>query len=151
MIKEKIAPQMIVASTQHFVKTVSDELIEQFTNNFEENIIITGAKKTEPQNFFTVFHVAEFRDTDYDMELWTQVDKAAESTEQIQFKTIDKSEIAYLVVADNYDNLDAPYISLFSYINENGYKLNGFPRETYLLDEKAALGFLTEIQIPFKR
>lgn len=149
MIREKFIPQMFVASAEHFVIRVSDDLIEQFTNDFEKHLLETAAKKAEPQNFFTVFHVDEYRDNDYPMELWVQVEELQKDTQEIQFKSVPQIEVAYVLVSENYENLKSAYDSLFAYIKEKGYIVNGYPRETYLFDDNAPYGYFTEIQLPF--
>lgn len=151
MIREKCIPLMFVASTEHFVNHVSDDLIEQFTNDFEKHLLETTARKVEPPNFFTVFHVDEYRDNDYHMELWVQVEELQKGTHEIQFKSVPESEVAYIMVSENYDNLKSTYDSLFAYIKEKDYIVNGYPRETYLFDDNAPYGYFTEIQLPFTR
>ena len=151
MIKEKVVPQMSIAFSQHFVNDVTDELIEQFTNDFEKYLAETEAKKVDPQNFFTVFHVDEYRDRDYFMELWTQTETLTLSTAHIHFKSIPESEVAYILVSENYENLKSAYDALFKYVQEHNYIVNGYPRETYLFDDTAPYGYFTEIQLPFAR
>ena len=151
LIKEKLVPKMLVASTQHFVKDVSDELIEQFTNDFEKYFAETEARKKEPQNFFTVFHVDTYREKDYEMELWVQVETAKHDTENVFFKDIPQSETVYVTVSESYENLGFAYDALFDYVREHELIINGYPRETYIFDDNAPLGYLTEIQLPFNR
>lgn len=151
MIKEKVISQMFIASSQHFVNQVTDELIEQFTHDFEKHLAETGAEKVKPQNFFTVFHVDEYRDKNYCMELWVQIEALKESTDNIQFKSIPESEVAYTLVSENYVNLKFAYDSLFHYVRKHGYIVSDYPRETYFFDAGAPYGYLTEIQLPFAR
>lgn len=142
---------MVVASTQHFVSKVSDELIKQFTDDFEKHLSEAGAKKAEPQNFFTVFHVDEYREENYNMELWTQIEEMKGNTTNIKFKIVPESEVASIIVSENYENLKFAYDALFNYVHEHDYIVNGYPRETYLFDDSAPYGFFTEIQLPFKK
>jgi effector-binding domain-containing protein len=151
VIQEKVIQQMLVASSQHFVNYVTDNLIEQFNDNFEKHFLETGAKKTEPQNFFTVFHVDEYKERDYHMELWMQVEALKENTDDIEFKAVPESEVAYVIVSENYENLKTTYEALFKYVQESGYIANGYPRETYLFYDNAPCGYFTEIQLPFTR
>jgi len=151
MIEIKQIPKMTVASMQYFIHKATTKLINQITEEFEKSLLKVGIPEIEYSAFFTVFHVDSFRDTNYNMELWMQVEERKGNSDNIQFKEIDESEAAYVVTAKDYNNLSAPYITLFNYINEKGYKLNGFPRERYLPDETTPLGFLTEIQLPFKQ
>lgn len=151
MIKEKVIPQMFVASSLHFVKCVTDDLIEKFTNDFEKHLMETEAKKTDPQNFLTVFHVDEYTDKDYNMELWIQIEELKEDTDDVQFKAIPECEVAYILVSENYENLRTSYDALFRYVQNKGYIVNGYPRETYLFDDNALYGYFTEIQLPFTR
>lgn len=149
MIQERKIPQMVVASSQHFVSKVSDELIKQFTDEFEKHLEEAEAKETEPQNFFTVFHVEEYREEDYYMELWTQTKEMGNDTINVKFKIVPESEVAFIIISENYENLKVAYDALFSYVRERGYRINGYPRETYLFDDHAPYGFFTEIQLPF--
>lgn len=151
LIQEKITPQMLVASAHHFVESVSDNLIAQFTDDFEKNLAETGAKKKEPERFFTVFHIDAYRDRDYEMELWVQVEDCMQNSEHITFKTIPECEVAFIIVPENYENLKDSYDSLFDYVREHGLNVLGYPKETYIFDDSAALGYFTEIQLPFSR
>lgn len=151
MIKEKKISKMIVASARHYVENISDELIEQFTNDFEVQLAKTGVVRSESQNFFTVFHVDAYRDNNYEMELWVQIDTTKQNTDLITFKTIPENEVAYIVVTEDYENLQLSYDALYNYARENGYEVNGYPRETYHFDVSAPLGYYTEIQLPFTR
>lgn len=151
MVQEKITSQMLVASSQHFVKVVSDKLIDQFTNDFERHLVEIGAQKKEPQNFFTVFHVDAYRDEGYEMELWVQVEASKQNTDSITFKHIPKTDVAYIIISENYKNLQFAYDALFKYVQERDFIVNGYPRETYILDDNAPLGYFTEIQLPFSR
>jgi effector-binding domain-containing protein len=151
MVQEKITSQMLVASSQHFVKVVSDKLIEQFTNDFERYLAEIGAQKKEPQNFFVVFHVDAYRDEDYEMELWVQVEASKQNTDSITFKLIPETDVAYIIISENYENFQFAYDALFNYVQERDFIVNGYPRETYILDDNAPLGYFTEIQLPFSR
>lgn len=151
MIQEKIIPKMLVASTHHFVGDVSDELIEELTSDFEKQLAETGAEKKEPQNFFTVFHVDGYRDQNYEVELWVEVEASKQNTDNITFKAIPETEVASILVSENYANLQSAYDALFDYLREHGYLVNGYPRETYIFDDSAPLGYFTEIQLPFIR
>lgn len=151
MIKEKTVSEMFIAAQTHHVDDVSDELIEKFTNDFEVHLSEAGAKPQEPQNFFTVFHVDAYRDTDYNMALWMQVETCLPNTDDIVFMRIPESEVSYIIVSENYENLRFAYDALFDYVQDRGYTVNGYPRETYLSDDSAPLGYYTEIQLPFMR
>lgn len=85
------------------------------------------------------------------MELWMQIEVIKANTSSIQFKIVPQSEVAYIIVSENHENLRFTYDSLFNYVKERGYIINGYPRETYYMDDSAPNGYLTEIQLPFKR
>lgn len=150
-IYEKTISNMYVATEKIFVDTVSDDLIKRLSKGFDEHFSNTDAVKTKPEEFFTVFHVEEYRDKDYEVELWYRVRRIKKDTDHIKFKLIQKSEAAYVIVSEKYDNLNYVYDELFSYIKDKGYRLNGFPREGYITDQSSDVGYFTEIQIPFRR
>lgn len=85
------------------------------------------------------------------MELWMQVEAPEENTKYIQFKVIVESEIASLLVSENYENLKFAYDALYDYVLKRGYAVNGYPRETYIFDDSSPCGYFTEIQLPFIR
>lgn len=151
MVQEKITSHMIVASSQHFVNKISDELIQQFTEDFEKDLAEAGAQKKEEQSFFTVFHVEVYRDEDYEVELWIQVEASKKNTDNITFKFIPETEVAYIQTCEHYESLQIAYDTLFDYVKERGFMANGYPRETYIFDDNAPLGYFTEVQLPFKR
>lgn len=151
MVQEKITPHMIVASSQHFVKRISDELIQQFTDEFEKHLAHAGVPKNEAQGFFTVFHVEAYRDEDYEVELWIQVEASQQNTDNITFKFIPETEAAYIQTCEHFENLQIAYDTLFAYVKERGLIVNGYPRETYIFDDNAPMSYFTEIQLPFKR
>ena len=151
MTKEKVIPQMIVASAHHHVASVTDDLIEKFSRDFEIKLAEAGAAGKKPENFYTVFHVNEYREYNYDMELWLEVEELMENTESIQYQIVPESEAAYVVVSETYENLKPAYDELFAFVKSKNYSICGYPRETYLPDPSAQSGFLTEIQLPFHR
>lgn len=150
-IYEKTISNMYVATEKHSVDIVSDELIEQLSKGFNEHFSNTDAVKTKPEEFFTVFNAEEYRDSDYDVELWYRVRSLKKDTEHIKFKLVQKSEIAYVIVLQKRDNKKFVCDELFKYIKDKGYKLNGFLREVYVPDESSENGYYTEVQIPFLR
>lgn len=148
-IYEKTISNMYVATQRHTVDIVSDELIEQLTKGFNEHFSNTDAEKTKPEEFYTVFNVEQFKDSD--IELWYRVRSLKKDTEDIKFKLVQKSEIAYVIVSQKCDNKKFVCDELFKYIKDKGYKLNGFLREVYVADESTENGYFAEIQIPFLR
>lgn len=142
---------MLVAAASYKIHSVSDSLIEEITRKYNVAFEKSGATQTNPPAFYTVFHVEEYRDVDYVMELWKRVEEIKENTENITYYEISESKVAYLGVTEDYNHLEQHYHALFNFIKENHWILNGFPRETYIMDAASDIGYVTEIQIPFKK
>lgn len=107
---------------------------------------------TDPPYCFTIYHDGEYKEENFNVEICEAVKKAGENTGTIIFKKIDSvKEAACLYHKGPYKTIGNAYGFLFKWIDDNGYKVSGYPRESYIdgiwnCDEE--INWLTEIQIP---
>ena len=76
------------------------------------------------------YAVAEFLDDEYkeaDVEIVVSMSVKGEyqDTEHVKFKTLPAVKVASCIIKGDYDQMSDAYATLISWINENGYKMNG--------------------------
>jgi effector-binding domain-containing protein len=111
-----------------------------------------GAVCLDPPYCFNLYHDGEYREKDIDVEVCEAVVKACEDSEKVKYKNIPGIPSAACIMHKGpYSGLRDAYAFVLKWIEDNGYKMSGKPRESYLdgiwncEDEN---DWLTEVQIP---
>lgn len=105
----------------------------------------------------TIFHDPEFKQTDLDVEIAIPVAKTVkesiplEAGRTIQVYELPAVTAASLIYEGDYDQFDSPYAAIGRWIENNGYKIAGSPRELYHRPPSEEQPALTEIQYPVER
>jgi DNA-binding transcriptional MerR regulator len=105
----------------------------------------------------TIFHDPEFKQTDLDVEVAIPVAESVnepiplEDGRTIQVYRLPAITAACLVYEGEYDQFDSHYAAIGRWIENNGYKIAGSPRELYHRPPSEEEPALTEIQYPVER
>lgn len=113
-----------------------------------------GAVCSEPPYCFNIYHDAECRDRDIDVEIVEAVVKKLPDTDGIVYKEMKGHKRAACIYhRGSYENFGRTYSAVFRWIEENGLKIIGQPRESYIdgiWNREDQADWLTEIQVPVK-
>jgi len=108
------------------------------------------------ENTFTIFHDADYKETDIDMEVCVTVLKMEENKDGFVYRKTEPVEImASMMVYGKFENIAGAYISFANWLQEyNQYKMKGQTRQIVHKgpwNEKNPENYLTEIQIPMEK
>ena len=117
-----------------------------------EYMTSVGAVCRTPEYCFTIFHNDEYRDEDIDVEICEAVEASRPDSDTVTFKVIDGvPEAACVMHHGAYDSIGESYNALFSWIEANGYRASGHPRESYIdgiWNCERPEDWRTEVQVP---
>lgn len=106
-----------------------------------------------PEYCFNIYHDGEYKDRQIDVEICETVTKIHPDAKGLTFKKMPAIKAACLFHKGGYQALPKAYLALTAWMENNGYELSDFPRESYIdgiwnkLNEDE---WLTEIQFPVK-
>ena len=113
-----------------------------------------GCKCPPPGYCFTIEHQKEYTPTNIDIEYCEQVEEMGTDSEIIQFKRL--SEVPKALCMKHYGPYERFYESFteaFAYLEEQGYKISGYPRTCYIdgiWNQEDPEKWLSVIQIPIE-
>ncbi|MGM0431907.1 MAG: MerR family transcriptional regulator [Spirochaetota bacterium] len=111
-----------------------------------------GAVCATPSYCFNIYHDAEYREENIDVECCEAVVQAKQDSDKVTYKTIEAvPQAACLLHQGPYTTLRDSYQFLYSWIEQSGYAVAGLPRESYIdgiWNKEDEAQWLTEIQIP---
>ena len=110
-------------------------------------------KCVEPNYCYLNYLDGEYKETDISIRYVEAVTETGVETENIKFTTIPKAKCVCIQHKGSYANLRSSYNTIIKYIEENGLKIDGFPRECYIdgcWNKENEEDYLTEIQFPVK-
>ena len=114
-----------------------------------------GCKCAEPEYCFNIYHYEEYRDHDIDVSLCQAVTERKEDGEIVKFQTVPRvPQAACLFHKGPYSALSAAYTFAAQWIEQNGYRLAGPPRESYIdgiWNRESEEDWLTELQFPVEK
>lgn len=146
-------PEVIVASMR--TKIPSYNALFSIVPPMGEVMIKQGAVCRIPEYCFNIYHDGEYREKNIDVEICEAVIEARSDGEGIIYKTIPAVKTAAVIMHKGpYEELGKSYAEIFSWIEENGYTIDGNPRESYIdgcWNRKDPKDWRTEIQIPVKK
>ncbi len=132
-----------VESVHDFVKCCGAELAK--TN--------PDVKFSEPDYCCVIYPDDGYRESGIFIEYAQSVDRVGVDTEIIKFKEIEPITAISVTHRGSYDNLRDAYLFAVNWANENGYTLEGEPRERYIhgsWDRKDKSEWVTQLQLPVK-
>ena len=117
-------------------------------------------KKTNPEVGFSepdyccvIYPGDGYRESGIFIEYAQSVDRVGRETEIIKFKQIEPITAVCVTHRGKYENLRDAYLFAVSWARENGYVLDGEPRERYIhgaWDRKDESEWVTELQLPVR-
>ena len=144
-------PEIIVASHREVIPSY-EAIGEMCCNKIGPEMQRLGCKCPPPGYCFTIEHNDEYSPTNIDIEYCEQVEEMGEDSAIIQFKRL--AEVPKAVCMKHYgpyDKFYESYTELFKYLEENGYKIAGRPRCSYIdgiWNQEDPNLWLSIIQIP---
>ena len=150
LIKE--IPQVIVCTMKQRIKSYDAlfELMPQMGAQME----MLDCKCAQPAYCFTHYLEPEYKEEDILVEICEAVTEKKQDSGEIAFQVFPKVPTAACIFhKGSYNTLHKSYAILLQYIEENGYKICGNIRESYIdgaWNKETENEWLTEIQIPVK-
>ena len=147
-------PAIIVATHRRTIRQYSD-LGELCVNVIGPEMHRLGCKCSPAGYCFTIEHNKEYTPTDIDIEYCEQVEEALADSTLIKFKTLEAVPTALCVKHKGpYREFYRSYTEAFSFIEQQGYRIVGQPRASYIdgpwnQDDEAT--YLSIIQIPVEK
>lgn len=113
-----------------------------------------GLECVQPDYCFNIYHDGEYKETDIDVELCQAVTARGKDGEGFVFKDVPAVTAATVLHKGPYSDLRAAYAYILSWVEQNGYEVDGFVRESYIdgvWNRDSDADWLTEIQVPVKK
>lgn len=114
-----------------------------------------GCICAEPEYCFSIYHDGEYREEDIDVEICEAVVEKRKDSEMVSFKAIEAVETAACILHKGpYEGFPQAYAAILRFVEENGYELCGYPRESYIdgaWNKDSADDWLSEIQFPIRK
>ena len=146
-------PEIIVASHREIIPDYS-ALGMLCVNKIGPEMQRLGCKCPPPGYCFTIEHHSEYRSTDIDIEYCEQVEEMGKDSSIIQFKRLPAVRKALCMKhVGPYERFYESFTEAFSYMEEQGYKLAGYPRTSYIdgiWNQDDPEQWLSVIQIPIE-
>ena len=105
----------------------------------------------EPDYCFNVYPEPEYKEKDIEVEICQAVTRAFPDKEGITFKKMPAVKVVSVLHRGAYENLGEAYSFGLKWLADNGYKLDGEPRESFIdgiWNKESEDDWLTEIQLP---
>ena len=146
-------PEIIVASHREIIPDYS-ALGQLCVNKIGPEMQRLGCKCPPPGYCFTIEHHQEYRATDLDIEYCEQVEEMGTDNTIIQFKRLPAVPKALCMKhVGPYERFHESFTEAFAYMEEQGYKLAGPLRTSYIdgvWNKANPEEWLSIIQIPIK-
>lgn len=147
-------PEIIVASHREVIKSF-DCIGKMCVETIAPEMQRLGCKCPPPGYCFTIEHNDEYTPTDVDIEYCEQVEEMGQDSAIIQFKVLPAVKTAICMKHYGpYDRFYESYVKLFAYIEEQGYKIIGRPRCSYvdgIWNQADPQLWLSIIQVPVEK
>ena len=150
LIKE--IPETIVCTMKQRIKSYDAlfDLMPQMGEQMER----LDCQCVQPEYCFTHYLEPGYKEEDILVEICQAVTEKKQDSGEIAFKVFPKVPMAACIFhKGSYNTLHKSYAMLLQYIEENGYKICGNIRESYIdgvWNKESENEWLTEIQIPVK-
>jgi effector-binding domain-containing protein len=101
-----------------------------------------------------IYHDHEFKERDADVEIAVPLAVDVPATDRIVMREMPAVELATCIAAGPYEDVGQAYEALMGWVEANGYRLAGPPREVYLRgpnETDDSSQYLTEVQFPISK
>lgn len=108
---------------------------------------------SEPDYCCVIYPDDGYRESNIFIEYAQSVDRIGKDTETLKFKEIEPITAVSVLHRGRYDTLRDAYLFAINWASENGYTLQGEPRERYIhgaWNQEDVSEWLTELQLPVK-
>ena len=147
-------PEIIVASHREVIPNY-EAIGEMCCNVIGPEMQRLGCKCLPPGYCFTVEHNKEYTPTDIDIEYCEQVEEMGQDSAIVQFKRLPAvPEALCMKHYGPYDRFYESYTELFKYVEQNGYRIVGKPRCSYIdgiWNQENPELWLSIIQVPVEK
>ena len=112
-----------------------------------------GLKCAEPPYEFCEYLDDEFKDEEVMIRHCEAVVEFGRENDRIKFKELPAAKVLSIFHKGSYDQLGEAYAFIMKYAEENGYKVAGRARESYIdgiWNKESPEDWLTEIQLPIE-
>lgn len=149
----KVIPPAIVYYSEFKLKTYSDliKIIPELGEKCKK--LNPDLKCAEPAYEFCEYLDGEYKETDIMVRHNEAVEKIGIESDMIKFKEIPATKVLCIFHKGGYDKIGAAYAYIMKYAEENGYKIAGLSRESYIdgiWNKDSVDEWLTEIQLPIE-
>lgn len=114
-----------------------------------------GCICAEPEYCFSIYYDGEYREEDIDVEICEAVIEKREDSKMVSFKVIEAVETAACILHKGpYEGFPQAYAAILRFVEENGYEICGYPRESYIdgaWNKDSEEEWLSEIQFPIRK
>lgn len=113
-----------------------------------------GIQCVQPDYCFNIYHDGEYKETNIDAEICQAVIKRGKDGEGIVFKEMPAVTVVSVLHRGGYENLGKAYAYAVQWVEQNGYKITDFLRESYIdgmWNKENVEDWLTEIQVPVEK
>lgn len=110
-------------------------------------------KCSTPEYCFMEYLDGEYKQHDINVRYYEQVENLGKADDLIKFKELPSTKMLGIFHKGAYEEIGKAYAYLFKYAKENGYRINGLPRESYIdgiWNKDDINEYLTEIEIPIE-
>lgn len=146
----KQLPEVTVASIRRVLPDYS-ALNDVYPNVLGPEMERLGCRCAQPDYCFNLYHDGEYKDHDIDVEICQAVTEKKKDSALLQFKTLAPVTAVCVLHKGPYALLGDAYAFALDWIRQNGYRVCGSPRESYIdgiWNRESENDYLTELQFP---
>lgn len=149
----KPLPSVIVASLRVHMKSYADlfDMMPAMGLEMEK----AGCECADPEYCFTIYYDEGYKESDINAELCEAVTKMKEDQGDVKFKVLPAVDMAACILHKGpYETLPESYSAIVNFIEESGYEIIGYQRESYIdgiWNKETQDEWLTEIQFPIRK
>lgn len=150
-VTEKIIPAATVYSSETVLKNYSDSMTWIPSLGAAVRELNPGLKCAEPDYNFCEYLDGEYKEQDIRIRYSEAVEKRGVEGNNIIFRDIPEIKVLSIFHKGAYYRIGEAYSYIMKYAEENGYRINGIARESYIdgiWNKESVEDWLTEIQLP---
>ena len=150
-VTEKTIPSCIVYYSEATLAQYSDAMQRIPAQGAEAKALNPDLKCAEPPYEFVEYLDCEHREADVRVRHSEAVEAFGTESDNIKFREVPETKVLSIYHQGAYENLGEAYAFIYKYAEDNGCKVAGFSRESYIdgiWNKESVDEWLTEIQLP---
>lgn len=150
-VTEKIIPECIVYYSETTLERYSDAMRWIPEQGAEVRALNPNLKCAEPPYEFVEYLDSEYREIDVRIRHSEAVEEFGIESDNIKFRTVAQTKVLSIYHQGAYDGIGEAYAFIYKYAEDNGYKVAGLSRESYIdgiWNKDSEDEWLTEVQLP---